>query len=774
MESIGKNIGKMNKNRLEFTVSLAGKPDQDLNITAYAFDRRGRLLNTAPVSLEGRDGRFALDLPAKTAPQARIFLAPTPTKEQRNPRITLEQMQRWQAYEPTWRYISDQALYPLLPIPELNWHWWWWCSCRVRGRVVRPVTIQGITYQMPVCHARVHICEVDRLPLIIWQLPERDLWRLRDELLPLLEQPPIRWPIPEPDPAPFVFDPRTTDPSPINVAALNQANLTARLESLGKMAGFDPQPEPPQSALRQMQTMAMAQAEQPTVHLNRLMADLHPALQSRSVQLVRQTLVDNYQLLLPYLCWLDWLWTIIRCDELAVLETDANGRFDTDIWYLCFGDKPDLYFWVEYNIGSVWTTVYHPPMRCHTFWNYVCSTEVTIQISDPRVGWCDPAPRVNGNQLAILGIGESISVRQIETSGTDRGLTKGNADPNGSTPGGTIPGSPFGGVLEPRVIFGEDLVDNGITHYRWSYRRLTDPQGNAVTDLWHAMDTEVVRHYAYTKPDNSLAVKPYLLGPDTDPALTVGGLNLFQIQPDTPPQGQWAPQVNAHQNTASAFFPTHLLSGGDASASAGKYELKLELFDTHGNRIVFNDGINPPRVRPVVPEDNAPFGPVDLEFDPAPAVNLLMQGSQVVGFRMTVHVDNNPCQAVIYPVQVGPNAAGPCGFIPFANTGQTVRIAFRAAHENDFATFDFSIFRGSVGEVEGANGRVGQTVGNYIESSGDYLNTAVTVGDLLGSCPRAAFAETLYVAAMATDGWHRLTYLDRHATPLAFALAPAA
>ena len=40
-------------------------------------------------------------------------------------------------------------------------------------------------------------------------------------------------------------------------------------------------------------------------------------------------------------------------------------------------------------------------------------------------------------------------------------------------------------------------------------------------------------------------------------------------------------------------------------------------------------------------------------------------------------------------------------------------------------------------------------------------------------CSRAAFAEHLYVNAMATDGWSELDYLDAHAVA-AFALAPIA
>ena len=40
----------------------------------------------------------------------------------------------------------------------------------------------------------------------------------------------------------------------------------------------------------------------------------------------------------------------------------------------------------------------------------------------------------------------------------------------------------------------------------------------------------------------------------------------------------WAPQIDARENTASAFFLSHMLEGANPALAAGKYELKLELF----------------------------------------------------------------------------------------------------------------------------------------------------------------------------------------------------
>jgi hypothetical protein len=45
------------------------------------------------------------------------------------------------------------------------------------------------------------------------------------------------------------------------------------------------------------------------------------------------------------------------------------------------------------------------------------------------------------------------------------------------------------------------------------------------------------------------------------------------------------------------------------------------------------------------------------------------------------------------------------------------------------------------------------------------------VGDLLGTCTQAAFAEVLWVRAKATNGWRRLHEYDDW-TEWAFALAP--
>jgi hypothetical protein len=256
------------------------------------------------------------------------------------------------------------------------------------------------------------------------------------------------------------------DPSPINTARMN---LMSRVVSATAERGFQPQPDPPRQADLSSSLEQVALNPQPCSPREMVLAaqavelsgTARLALQSASTPVVRQTLLDNLELVRPFICIWDWLWPYFCvCDEIAVVTTDHTGRFDTTFWYQCFGDHPDLYFWVEYCIGGVWTTVYHPGVCCNTYWNYVCGSDVTLRVTDPRVPWCGDDPILPGKQVAILSIGRNISMTEIQRQAA------------GASEGLTTAGQPMGGSLEPHVWFGDGLLAAGITHYRWSYRRL--------------------------------------------------------------------------------------------------------------------------------------------------------------------------------------------------------------------------------------------------------------------------------------------------------------
>lgn len=731
---------------LQLITSFEDQPDASVEVFAYVFDRSGELVAREPL----KGGKALLGIDAKQLRRARIFFAPAP--EQRREILTLDDMESMRAYEPVWEFEPERRAYELPAIPGQIWQRWLLCPCRVRGRVVRPVAVDGTTHELPVCHARVHLAEVDAIPRLILRLPDNIIRRVRDELLVAIQH--IWPPIPDPDPDPiFEIDLGVIDPSPVAIAQMNRPEQ-ARIPGLyakGGVVQLSPRPEPPPISIANL-AVVNPQPEPPdfTV-LADLTAETRAALSSDSPAILRETLAANAALLRPYICRWPWLWYYYRCDELRVLYTNHQGRFDTTICYPCRGDRPDLYFWVEFCIGGTWTTVYKRPIPCSTYWNFVSGSEVTIRISDVRVPWCADTPPLPGRQIAVLSIGYHVSLAEIQgaAAGANEGLT--------------TAGEPFGGSLEPHVWFGDDLIASGVTHYRWSYRRLGSSGG------WVALDRQVVRHYAEIAPDKTLVFKPFPLGPD--PALA--GQTLFKIQPESPPTGAWAPVVDARENTASGFFLTHLLESGDAAAAAGKYELKLELFHADGTLINLTDaGI-------LVKESTstAPFGPVAVPTALAPAEHLLLDpAGKVVGYRLVLHVDNSPCEGEIYDVGGSDLTLDPCcGYFQYGSHA-SVELAFKARHPRDFATFEFATVRGNsnpVGAASASGSAAASQVNGFTRGlTGIYRKTGLTIMNLLGGCDKGAFAETLHVYALATDGWSRLWHLDSYPPAKAFALEP--
>lgn len=374
-----------------------------------------------------------------------------------------------------------------------------------------------------------------------------------------------------------------------------------------------------------------------------------------------------------------------------------------------------------------------------------------------------------------MSIGNDISMHQIQGSsaGASEGLTTG--------------GDPFGGVLEPHVWFSRtNLFSAGITRYRWSYRQITASNGiTAVAGSWHHMDRNVIRHYVVENPStHDLSFPTDQMGPDPG----FPGQDIFRIQPLAPPAPgiEWTGFIDAREDTATAFFETHLLEGGNAEAAAGKYELKLELFKTDGTLV----DLTAAGVILKVATTDAPFGTQTVNtrtLDAAPASPdaqyLFKNGAgHVVGFRLVVRVDNNPCQAVINPLTgAGLTPDEDCGFLRYLTGATAAHISFKARHPHNFATFSFTTFRGVSKFIPeaSASGPVGSSpLNGFVRDASSTFSKDVSVTTLLTSnsdhaCTKGAFAENLYVWAMATDGWSRLSYLDASGLPVAYALEPS-
>jgi hypothetical protein len=729
--------------RVSIAVSTKERPKFEGALVALVFDRRGALVERVAV----RDGRAELPGPAAALGRLRVFLAPASAAlEDRG--LTPARLERLGAYEPV--LAGPAGIVDRVSIPGPILDVWPFCFCWVRGRVVRAAD------NRPVCGARVHVCEVDRLPWWILRLPDPDVLRLRDDLLDVLRNPPLPpgplpdpWPDPWPGPRP---GPRPgPDPFPMARRSLFRAARPAG-ESV---------------ALPALSATAPAAAA-PSIAPLPALRDLPLALHSASVVVVREALAANWRLILPWLCWWPWWWWRFRCDEVATLTTDGQGRFETIVFYRCGGDKPDLYFWVEYDLGSGFETVYRPRIACHTHWDYQCGSEVVIRVTDPRVPGCGDEPDLPGCQVVVLTIGRGVAVREVQHAGAGEGRT--------------LAGEPFGGSLEPRVDFSRQalIVDKHVPYYRWSYRRLSGPDGGAGpvdaasvplgTDF--VMGRDVYRHYKVGTSYLSDRMGPMpTVGPGAAPAP-----NLFRIRPVLPPAGNEWIVLDERVDLATAYLESHVLPGAPSGPdplpddlAAGLYELRLELFDDTGALVNWTaKGID---LR--IADQDAPFGPGVVTTSPAPAHNRIVAGGALMGFRMVVRVDNNRCRADIAAVG-GTVAPDPlCGFHTYGSPADVATLSFVARHANNFATYGFTTTRGPGPVIPAAStsGTAGEAgAGGFVEVADFTYAKDVTVAALLGPCANAAFAEHLDVLATATDGYTRLSGYDR-SDNAAFALA---
>lgn len=766
-----------------FKIAYEGKPDKAIETTAYMFDRSGSLLATSPL----KDGQAEFQLAEEDLRRARLFFAPTVPKERLGKRQpTVEMMARLQAHEPSWRFRRDTRVYELLPIAEALWKWWLWCRCRVRGRVIKIVPTGGATYEVPVCNARVHICEVDRLLWVIPRLPDPDIFRLRDDLLRRLEwRPPLPWP-PEPEPGPFAIPgpipvPPGPDPSGrldarmVAPAIMEARQLTRARQIVGTdqdVAAVNPQLGPASSISRRLGSRWLNPQPEPpmlTARTIELAPAARAALSSNAVAVVRDALLAHAELLLPWVCLLDWLWPYFyHCDEVATVTTDDHGRFETDIWYLCLGDHPDLYFWVEYPIDGSWETVYHPSIRCHTYWNYACGSDVTIRITDPRVPGCWEHPILPGKKLVVKSIGPNVSMSDINRSSVPvEAPYEGTGKPGEITHPWYFPewGTKevaFGGTLEPRVDFGSGLKAAGITHYLWSYRRL----GSADEADWRPIAAEVRRHYRVaTPPGDPIKYSSVKIGPDAD--------GVFEIDPALPGDGEDWEVLNESYDLASAHFDSTGVIGPLGAIGHGKFELKLELFKKVGGAVQRID-LTAEGIDLAETTSHAPFLEDEI-FTAGPTTDRVLKqlvggAFHVVAYRLVLQIDNRVCFGTINDVTVAGVGAGPCGFLEYdaeADPAPSAVISFRASHPGNFTAFSFVTTRVVTHlPSASAHGLVQAPAVNGFARAGDTFSKSISVGTLLHelegatSCVRAAFAETLHVYALVTNGYYRLDYLD--------------
>lgn len=718
--------------RARFDERPAGLPA----IVAYAFSGGGALLDRQPLDDKGH---ATLSLSAGEHPQAvRVVLGPEVGKEELNVAEVLRRggLERHLALRPGGPRppALEFAVTPDLLRPWLG-RW-----CVVKGTLLKRIVTGGVSLRLPVCHAVVEIHEVDPWPIILPTLPDLEIDRLRE----IVDGPwpPIRLPVP---PRPFALSVGDLHGDPLSRVGLNPQplppepppELRLRLNP-GSLAGFDPQPDPPgRFGTLPAELVLAARAPRPAFE---------------------RALASHVELLRPLLCRL--FPRFVRTTRITSVTTDECGRFSTRIWRsLVDLDQPDLYFTARQRVWpGFWWTIHAPtPVACHTHWDYVCGTEVTLVTTNPFARTCPPCPPIvaPNNWVLFMAIGNSSTWRIHGANDTTAAGTPGFDTARHGLLDGT---QPWGGVLRPRLEFDDSLRSAlGVTHYRVSFKRPTESDAQ-----WRPSTEAISRHYTHEVGDE-LILEQYPLGPVTRGA----SAHLYEIPPALPPSGQWS-TPNAVLDTQSAVFPTHELAPGTGFDAAGMpvgadqgglWQIKVELFDTAGN-LVDPQALG---IRWRVPASDSLTGTIATRN--AAALGLVDTAARAM--ILTVRVDNNPCAAAIGAPDVGgTSAADACGVMNYAALAQTVTTPFVALQRNGFADYNFYVQRGAVSPPE-------LSVGGRAATSAAAMPAAPseTVGNLLDACTLAGFTEQLYVSHAATDGWSRQSQYDASAVR-AFVLAP--
>lgn len=692
-------------------------------LTAYAFGSSGKLLGRA----ELKSGAGTVPV-AQTGEPDEIRLLVGPALDKTDDGELLSDLIRIRAAERMLRPDELDAKVAL-PVDRALWLCWW-RFCTVRGTLLKRVVSGGVPIDLPVCNAEVEIYEVDPIWILVPRIPDWILERLRDVIL--VPRPPVPpWPpengftppIPLPDPSPFL--------GVASLPAVQEANVAVAAEALhvADKAGEGA----PRVFRFSGEEQTVVGREEAAVALQSVVES--PVFQKAAavgVSALRDAMVANPALVRPLLCF---LWPpAVTTQLVATVTTDDCGHFRATFYRGCSSDVPDLYFKAYRLIGWWRFPIYQPtPIACYTWWDYVCGSEVTLVTTSPFAQTCPPCPPVIAPHHWVLAMAVgNTSLASLRGTSSSLSWNNGNV-------GLTSWDAPWGGYLRFRFEFDNTLrPDLNVRYYRVSWRKAGS--GNPFV----AMSDTQLRHYGHWVA-SVFVIDPYVLGPQT-----VGGsTNLFEIPPALPPVGQWV-IADAVVDTSSAGLGASFVP----PAEAGVYEIKLDLFD--GNGVQVNATALGISYR--IPSTTNLNGTIPT--DDAAALGLVFGGSLV--YRL--HIDNNPCSGSIGAAQLGGQTADPnCGVLTYSSTAATLSLPFTASHPNGFATYSFQTLRGLV-QVLADSGPVGPPPGSH--------TLTPTVASLLGPCTTAGFAEDLYVAATATDGWSRQSQYDAHPNPRPFVLKP--
>jgi hypothetical protein len=385
----------------------------------YVFNKEGQLIETVALKNGGAELKTkAEDVEGNT----QMIIGPGLPREFKGRNLNPIIIKKMGGFQPSIHLNASNEIH-IFGVPKFPFCDW----CLITGSLSKTFNIDGQNTVLPVCDARVHICEVDRIWWWWWRIPHYIVDALGSKLKEAVLNPNI------------VIPPHGPGP--------------------------DPGPMMSMSEVRMGSEMKMSQADSKSFSApSALPLHVQSGLLSSSAAVVRDTIYNNFHLLHPYLCLWPWFWPYFYfCDEIATVYTDCNGRFNYE--YLNCANDRDIYVWVEACINGQWLTVYRPPVPCNTKWNYTCGSDITISITDPRVMPCNCGQHLQGELVWFRSIGEYATALHIEQGNSHTVNVQGVSLPNVGctdiTDSNRI--SPFGSTLYFKLLFGDGLAQNG--HY---------------------------------------------------------------------------------------------------------------------------------------------------------------------------------------------------------------------------------------------------------------------------------------------------------------------
>lgn len=498
------------------------KPPQ---LKALALDSQHQILGSARVD---DNGKFSIPVRLDEPRPVRVVLGPDrPDREVRKTSTLIRDFPA-EAWKKSQNRFRLEVL--LRPEPELLIRWLPKRVC-VSGQVRKSdeATGGGTTF-CPVPFVKVEIFDVDRegcwWPYLEPRLPElfdRPALRIPDLLSPKPLPEPRPLPVP---PEPFPLPPPIPRPDPPPFDGLRAERPPLALE----------RPSPGRS----ISAAAEATAE---TQLVGEVSSLAPEVRDR-VSRLTLTSHEAPWVLIPH-CFYSQA-------KICETTTDEEGRFDCcfDWWpihlrrgRLRFDWRPDVIVRVTQVINGVEEVLYLDPYTS-TRWN-ASNAHIDLCLDDPRIecGDGDPQERPEGSQAFFTRVGSADEVFKI-------------AQTTGLYAHGGITNAAYGRVLRLHGQFG-DALSSGGRYYRLSFRPKHGGTPKAIDHTLNDVRVNKLTNFSET----------HKLGPHT-----VGGEpSLYEVR----------------DFQHYLWYHPDLIGVWDTrfEDDEGTYVLRLEVFDSAGNRL---------------------------------------------------------------------------------------------------------------------------------------------------------------------------------------------